>query len=184
MIDLGNNDDPVAVTQMLKFFYDGTYHLTEPLNDLCLKHLKDSCLKYLAMYRLADFYDARALREDASSRLILCLNHMPCGVKGDDHVRIIQKILGPDTKPFADNDIKRIVWNHIFDNTSVLYHNELFQIFLADGVMFEERIACVFVHATGEVMMDLKKKSEYVSSQCDSTHRIMFLRLTDITVLL
>lgn len=113
MIDLGNNDDPVAVTQMLKFFYDGTYHLTEPLNDLCLKHLKDSCLKYLAMYRLADFYDAPALREDASSRLILCLNHMPCGVKGDDHVRIIQKILGPDTEPFADNDIKRIVWNHI-----------------------------------------------------------------------
>jgi hypothetical protein len=176
VIDLGGSDDPSAVAAMLQSFYDGTYSLTGPA--------AHSYNHHFTMYRLADFYDAPALREMACSRLINSLNLLPHGLDGDTHVGMIQKILGPNAHVFADKSIQKKVFDHVVENTSVLYQNQLFLGYLVDGVMFEESFAREFMFTTGQVMVDLKKKSEYVSSQRDPTHRLMFLRLTDIPVLL
>ncbi|KAG9589142.1 hypothetical protein KCU77_g8751, partial [Aureobasidium melanogenum] len=100
---------------MLRYFYDGDYDKVAAPGDNPADH-------HLAMYRLADLYDAPDLRGDACAKLLGCLRpvhkdndeiiwaswgstpsefHMT-----DQTILSIQQILGPDADSFADNSIQ------------------------------------------------------------------------------
>ncbi|CAD0087969.1 unnamed protein product [Aureobasidium vineae] len=140
---------------MLRFFYDGTYHPSE-FDDT-------SADQHLIMHRLADFYDASALRKAASHHLINFIDTCFMSWKNDsqsgslDHViRSIQQILGPSSDEFADNSIQEDVFKFIIIiNAGHLYKNELSQELLVDGSLLNESLSRRFAQKTGEVIMCL-----------------------------
>lgn len=163
MIDIGDNDDPAAVTAMLRFFYDGTYRL-EGLDG-------NSSEQHLIMYQLADLYDSRDLREEASRQFIRSLRTFVPGPESNqshlpDHViQSIQQVLGPTADTFADNSIQEDVFKFILKEASFLYKTELFQELLGSGSMFSETFSRRFAQKTGELITRLQRGNcnSYVS---------------------
>ncbi|KAG9557850.1 hypothetical protein KCU71_g6910, partial [Aureobasidium melanogenum] len=158
-IDIGDDDDPAAVTAMLRFFYDAIY---------CVDGLDGkSTDQHLIMYRLADLYDAPELRREASRRLIERFSTSLRGwyVSDQDQpvtvnhiVRSISQILGPSADTFADNDIQGLVFNFVIQNASSLYKNELFQELLGDGTLFDEAFGRRFAQKTSELITRLESR--------------------------
>ncbi|KAG9660094.1 hypothetical protein KCU95_g7946, partial [Aureobasidium melanogenum] len=157
MIDIGDDDDPAAVTAMLRFFYDGTYRLDGLDGNPADQHL--------TMYRLGDLYDAPDLRKIASCQFI---NHLredhygssdPNQYHFPDHiVRSIQQIIGPRADTFADNSIQGDVFKFIIEQASSLYKSELFQELLGEGDMFSESFSRRFLQKTGELITRLQSR--------------------------
>lgn len=158
VIDIGNDDDPTAVTAMLRFFYDGSYLLDKSGDNTADQHL--------TMYRLADLYDASDLRKAASRHLIGHFREdrynwgSPDPYRmADQIIRTIQQIIGPNADTFADNSIQEDVFKFIFEEASSLYKNELFQELLSDGSMFGESFTRRFLLKTGELITRLKSRN-------------------------
>ncbi|KAG9559437.1 hypothetical protein KCU71_g7752, partial [Aureobasidium melanogenum] len=157
VIDIGDDDDPAAVTAMLRFFYDGTYRL-DGLDG-------NSADQHLTMYRLGDLYDAPDLRKRASCQFI---NHLregrysasePDQYRFPDHiVRSIQQVIGPSADTFADNSIQGDVFKFIMEQASSLYKSELFHELLGDGTMFSESFSRRFLQKTGELIARLQTR--------------------------
>ncbi|KAH0362072.1 hypothetical protein KCU65_g8264, partial [Aureobasidium melanogenum] len=158
VLDIGNDDDPAAVTAMLRYFYDETY---------CLDGVDGKPAdQHLTMYRLGDLYDASDLRKRASYQLI---NHLregryslndPAQYRLSDHsVLSIQQIIGPSADAFADNSIQEDVFKFTIEQASALYKNELFQELFGDGTMFSESFSRRFLQKTGELMGRLQYNS-------------------------
>lgn len=158
VIDLGDDDDPVAVTAMLKFFYDGTYRVDGSDGKASEQHL--------IMYRLADLYDAHELRKAASRYLI---GHFRAfSPSWNDHARpsiadhvvqSVQQILGPSADTFADNSIQEDVFKFTLHDAHSFYKNELFQELLSNGSMFSEAYSRRFAQKTGELITRLRSRS-------------------------
>ncbi|KAH0009359.1 hypothetical protein KCU78_g10765, partial [Aureobasidium melanogenum] len=133
MIDIGDDDDPAAVTAMLKFFYDGTYRLDGLDGNPADQHLTiDSSPNWN--------------NPDLSSVI-------------DHVVRAMQKILGPSADTFADNSIQQDAFKFICREASYFYKNELFQELLSNGSMFSKAFGCRFAQKTGELITRLKSRS-------------------------
>lgn len=162
VIDIGGDDDPAAVTAMLRYFYDETYRL-DGLDG-------DSADKHLTMYRLGDLYDAPDLRKRASCHFIGSLREDRYGTSEPDQyrfpdhiVRSIQQVIGPGADTFADNSIQGDVFKFIIEQASSLYKSELFQELLGDGTMFSEPFSRRFLQKTGELITRLQSKTREVS---------------------
>lgn len=150
MIDLGDEDYPAALVDMLKFCYLDHYSTwpcslaSEPAN------------QHIAMYRLADLYDMPELREYASDEILNCLNSVGQDWQEpqvtDRTVLIAQKILGPDVDPFADNSIQKRVYAQVTGAIKLFYKNALFRALLADGSMFNESFLQKFTDVVGETI--------------------------------
>ncbi|KAI4722531.1 hypothetical protein E4T48_01186 [Aureobasidium sp. EXF-10727] len=158
VIDLGNDDDPALVSAMLQFFYHGHYGLYEsgPASES----------QHLTMYRLADFYDASALRKEASRRLIHylkeCLeswDNLPKYWPPEHVIRSIQQILGPGADEFADNSIQEDIFTFTTNNAGHLYKSVLFQELLVDGSLLNESFGRRFAQKTGELITRLSSSS-------------------------
>lgn len=162
VIDIGNDDDPAAVTAMLRFFYDGTYRL-DGLDS-------NSIDKHLTMYRLADLYDSRDLRKEASRQLIDQFGQGRYGCSDPDQycladhiVQSIQQIIGPSADMFADNSIQEDVFKFIVEHANSLYKNKLFQELFGEGTMFSESFSRRFLQKTGELSTRLRSRDRDVS---------------------
>ncbi|KAH0277523.1 hypothetical protein KCU91_g3115, partial [Aureobasidium melanogenum] len=158
MIDIGGDDDPAAVTAMLRYFYDETYRL-DGLDG-------DSADKHLTMYRLGDLYDAPDLRKRAACHFINSLREDRYGTSASDQyqfpdhiVRSVQQVIGPSADTFADNSIQGDVFKFIIEVASSLYKSELFQELLADGTMFGESLSRRFLQKTGELITRLQSRA-------------------------
>ncbi|KAI4731273.1 hypothetical protein E4T49_00900 [Aureobasidium sp. EXF-10728] len=158
VIDLGNDDDPALVSAMLQFFYHGYYDLygSGPASES----------QHLTMYRLADFYDASALRKEASRRLIHylkeCLeswDNLPKYWPPEHVIRSIQQILGPGADEFADNSIQEDIFRFTTNNAGHLYKSVLFQELLVDGSLLNESFGRRFAQKTGELITRLSSSS-------------------------
>ncbi|KAH0017827.1 hypothetical protein KCU78_g7410, partial [Aureobasidium melanogenum] len=173
-IDIGDDDDPAAVTAMLRFFYDAIY---------CVDGLDGkSTDQHLIMYRLADLYDAPELRREASRRLIERFSTSLRGwyVSDQDQpvtvnhiVRSISQILGPSADTFADNDIQGLVFNFVIQNASSLYKNELFQELLGDGTLFDEAFGRRFAQKTSELITRLESRIPKPNASIPAPFRMM-----------
>ncbi|KAK6003108.1 hypothetical protein QM012_000953 [Aureobasidium pullulans] len=154
VIDLGSDDDPAAVTAMLRFFYDGTYRLDGLDGNPTDQHL--------TMYRLADFYDAPDLRKEASYQLVSKLKAPSSWVDPGQYnlsnqtIRSIQQILGPSAGAFADNTIQEDAFEFAIEKAGTLYKNVLFKKLLGDGDMFNEEFARRFAQEIGELICRLE----------------------------
>ncbi|KAI4746712.1 hypothetical protein E4T50_02976 [Aureobasidium sp. EXF-12298] len=165
VVDLGDDDDPDALVTMLKFCYYDYYDIS-PCEDG-----NESTDQHLAMYRLGDIYDIPELRREASRKLVLGLS--PTAVSEpwqeakmtDKTILIIQKILGPEAVFFADNMIKRKVFEHVIEHAKLLYKNSLFCGLLADGIMFNQWFGRDFVRRVGEMLSRLdSRRAHYLSA--------------------
>ncbi|KAI4752799.1 hypothetical protein E4T51_14051 [Aureobasidium sp. EXF-12344] len=158
VIDIGDDDDPIAVTAMLRFFYEGNY---------CLDDFDGkSANQHLTMYRLVDLYDAPDLRKAASRHLINSFRAFSPGWNDSDQhliadrvVQLVQQILGPSADTFADNSIQQDVFKFILQGANSFYNNELFQELLSNGSMFSEAFGRRFAQKTGELITRLKSRS-------------------------
>jgi len=153
VINLGDDDDPNDVEAMLKYFYHGSY--TTPL---ITAPGQDNLGKHLAMYLLADMYDAPALRKEASTLLIACLKVLIDGEgrpgRTIDYSAIssIKQILGPGAGNFADKTLQEEVFQLVIANINRMYKNQLFRQLLSSGKMFDEDFGLKFACRTGELL--------------------------------
>jgi hypothetical protein len=122
-----------AVLEMLRFFYGFRYDMN-PLCDDQGIHL------HLAVYRLADHYDAPALRQEARRYFTADLRmaiHLPRAYDIPEYaIRIIQQLLGPDCDIFGDPRIQHETCKAVQGAVEILFQNELFNQLARSGDLF------------------------------------------------
>lgn len=151
-IDLGDEDDPEMIREMIKSMYlrdDTLSYLVFPSDNRSLASLVD-------MFVLADKYDVPQLRRMTSYAFEDKLSH-DYSRNSDDFIRtIIPRVCGPTAIHFADKDLQRSTLKHCKLHFPDLLQDERFVRQYTDGSLFDDEFALAFNLHVGKSALESK----------------------------